>query len=496
MEVNYMSKLLNVFNNIEVHRKKLINILRKNNIPADDNMSLNDIDYSLGIGKLDFTNPDDVPWERPAEWLNSKEILENAPAIPYKNYFLKPIAVFLYKAVDPYIDLMLNPKYIIHTIITSDGAQYEATSSTTTTTIRHTWDTSKDIDTTANYKLRYLIIYGPHDLYNKGGIFPDYASVKTLYTSDSIPMGKNLIDIYLSNLTSLYMTGFPNLSIPVDNIYLNVNKSLLNIDMDTTLAANTTSDLRCPTDIPNLKRVYSKEDIYMPNFKPLTLSLDVLDLSSITFTISYLYKIKHIFFNTAESVVYSTSSSNDGLYFNASNVHLPKCTLISSIFRCRTIDAPLLETFSSTISVFDQRVLNLPSLKTMGTLALYNTYELYVPSLMEITGTLSFPTGKEYCQNGSGKLEIIDAPSLISISNASTFNLSSLTELHIGNGFKSNLSLSLTYLSKENYLEIMNCLADVTGEETTYTLTLGTDRLAMFTDDEKAIATNKGWVLA
>ena len=61
-----MSKLLNIFNNIEVHRKKLINILRKNDIPADDNMSLNDIDYSLGIGKLDFTNPDDVPWERPA----------------------------------------------------------------------------------------------------------------------------------------------------------------------------------------------------------------------------------------------------------------------------------------------------------------------------------------------------------------------------------------------------------------------------------------------
>ena len=490
-----MSKLLKVFNNIEGHRKKLINILRKNNIPADDNMSLNDIDYSLGIGKLDFTNPDDVPWERPAEWLNSKEILDNAPEVLDGTYNLNPIGVLLYKAVDPYIDLTFNPNYLISTIITSDGAQYKATSSSATTIIRHTWDTSKDIDTTSNYKLRYLIIYAPYSLYGMSGIFPNYASVKSLYTSDSIPMGKNLIDIYLSNLTSLYIAGGCYLYVPADNIYFDVNKSLLNIDIDTTLSTNTTSSLDFTSIVPNLKRLYSKKDIYASRIKPLNLSLDMLDISRTKFTIGSLYNTKHVFFKTVENISYSSSNSYEGLYFNASNVHLPKCVSISSVFRCRTMDAPLLETFSNTITVFDQRVLNLPSLRTMGTLALYNTYELYVPSLMEITGTLSFPTNKDYYQNGSGKLEIIDAPNLISISNASTFNFSSLIELHIGNGFKSNLSLSVTYLSKENYLEIMNCLADVTGETTTYTLTLGTDRLAMFTDEEKAIATNKGWVL-
>ena len=42
---------------------------------------------------------------------------------------------------------------------------------------------------------------------------------------------------------------------------------------------------------------------------------------------------------------------------------------------------------------------------------------------------------------------------------------------------------------------LINNLADVTGEEETYKLSLGSVLLSKLSDEEKAIATNKGWVL-
>lgn len=50
-----------------------------------------------------------------------------------------------------------------------------------------------------------------------------------------------------------------------------------------------------------------------------------------------------------------------------------------------------------------------------------------------------------------------------------------------------------TLLSYESLLRILNALTEVT---TTQTLTLGTTNLAKLTDEEKAIATEKGWTLA
>ena len=48
-------------------------------------------------------------------------------------------------------------------------------------------------------------------------------------------------------------------------------------------------------------------------------------------------------------------------------------------------------------------------------------------------------------------------------------------------------------LLKESIIEVLNDLPTVT---TTQRLTLGSTNLAKLTDDEKAIATNKGWTLA
>ena len=62
-------------------------------------------------------------------------------------------------------------------------------------------------------------------------------------------------------------------------------------------------------------------------------------------------------------------------------------------------------------------------------------------------------------------------------------------------GLKTNLDLSsCTKLTHDSLMNVINEAADVTASPKT--LTLGADNLAKLTDEEKAIATNKGWTLA
>lgn len=70
---------------------------------------------------------------------------------------------------------------------------------------------------------------------------------------------------------------------------------------------------------------------------------------------------------------------------------------------------------------------------------------------------------------------------------------SQLTAIHMY-GLKVNLNLSAsTKFTREALVEILNNLATVTVART---LTIGTKNLAKLTDEDKAIATNKGWTLA
>ena len=74
------------------------------------------------------------------------------------------------------------------------------------------------------------------------------------------------------------------------------------------------------------------------------------------------------------------------------------------------------------------------------------------------------------------------------------YNCSSLTTLGGFIGLKVNLDLSsCSLLTKESILNVFNKAANVTSSPKF--LTLGTTNLSKLTDAEKAIATNKGWVL-
>ena len=76
-----------------------------------------------------------------------------------------------------------------------------------------------------------------------------------------------------------------------------------------------------------------------------------------------------------------------------------------------------------------------------------------------------------------------------------------LTTLAGFTGLKANLSLSDCPLTVESINNVINEMYDFTGNGVTPsseqgTLTLGPDNLAKLSDDEKAVATNKGWTLA
>lgn len=92
----------------------------------------------------------------------------------------------------------------------------------------------------------------------------------------------------------------------------------------------------------------------------------------------------------------------------------------------------------------------------------------------------------------------LDATSLTDTDPIFGYNFYPLKKLTDFGGL-TNLKVDLdltpcTALTKESLLNVFNEAADVTASPKT--MTLGSKNLAKLTDDEKAIATNKGWALA
>ena len=90
-------------------------------------------------------------------------------------------------------------------------------------------------------------------------------------------------------------------------------------------------------------------------------------------------------------------------------------------------------------------------------------------------------------------LTSIPAYDLSNITSINLSNLYKLEEFH-ATGMKVSFNISSsTNFTREALVEILNNLATVT---TATTLTMGATNLAKLTDEDKAIATNKGWTLA
>ena len=59
-----------------------------------------------------------------------------------------------------------------------------------------------------------------------------------------------------------------------------------------------------------------------------------------------------------------------------------------------------------------------------------------------------------------------------------------------------NTRIEQSSLTVDSLLSLFNALKDYSSEGGTYTCTIGSTNLAKLTDEQKAIATNKGWTLA
>lgn len=89
-------------------------------------------------------------------------------------------------------------------------------------------------------------------------------------------------------------------------------------------------------------------------------------------------------------------------------------------------------------------------------------------------------------------IPFLDFSSVTNISNAFA-NCRSLSNLGGLKNLSANLFLGNSPLSHDSLMNVINNLADVTDDPKT--LTLGATNLAKLTDEEKAIATGKGWTL-
>lgn len=111
--------------------------------------------------------------------------------------------------------------------------------------------------------------------------------------------------------------------------------------------------------------------------------------------------------------------------------------------------------------------------------------KIYTAEMM-FSNCLSLETIPElYFQDGANINYLFGNNSPINLKNLGGF-------VNLQAGIDLSYSINLT---KESLMNVINKMADLTGQSS-QTLILGADNLAKLNDDEKAIATNKNWILA
>lgn len=494
-----MGKLFDTFKKIDSDRIKCIDSLNTIGIPTDYNATLSTIATKIKepVGGYNIVKEQHM-WERPLEWIDTKSLLLNAPEIEGYTAF----AIHLLHDNRNTISLSLATKdnYSAYDgYYLSDGTRitYEETGSRT---VEHTWDTTKDIQTTLGYNLRYAIEYVYNDkITNK---FINGTNTKKLSYQKQYGIGISLLE-------SVYNTDVFNgcsTTITIDLMFRNSSASTYNVQRVHIMG-------EVPTDFSGT---------YVHSIKELQ-----IDKSGSVAYKYYMYgsyteqRTKILIPNATELLVGSGSSSNalravylyipnvkriirNGNYNGISVIYLyaPKveeCTCDSVMVNPDSIK------YISHISGFyklgilssDNIYLN-PilynwdaaniTLGTSSSLGGLNWYSTYITKINDTT-TASY----RYCAR-------IYFPNLTEVAVDTIFKDGSymkyVTSLTVGNNFKSSLYIShMTGLPTIDILDLINKLADVTNEEGTYTLTLGATLLALLSDEEKAIATNKGWVI-
>lgn len=213
--------------------------------------------------------------------------------------------------------------------------------------------------------------------------------------------------------------------------------------------------------IPNLPLPSNTKNLFMYWYDIIEVP-DFLNLNEIT-DVSNFFAGCYSLRDFKYSGDFNATNSIAGLFQQCTNlsgdisINAPNATSANSAFYlCKNINSITLTT--APLTIYGQIFLNATKLQSVYNLNLGETSEAqYQPF---------------YCSNLTN---ITFADSSI-INNSTSFS-------------------ACTKLTVDSILNILNILKDLTGS-TSATLTLGATNLAKLTDEQKAIATNKNWVLA
>lgn len=213
--------------------------------------------------------------------------------------------------------------------------------------------------------------------------------------------------------------------------------------------------------IPNLPLPSNTKNLFMYWYDIIEVP-DFLNLNEIT-DVSNFFAGCYSLRDFKYSGDFNATNSISGLFQQCTNlsgdisINAPNATSANSAFYlCKNINSITLTT--APLTIYGQIFLNATKLQSVYNLNLGETSEAqYQPF---------------YCS----KLTNITFADSSIINNSTSFS-------------------ACTKLTVDSILNILNILKDLTGS-TSATLTLGATNLAKLTDEQKAIATNKNWVLA
>lgn len=494
-----MGKLFETFRHIDIGRQKCIHALNSLGVTTPDDANFDVIANNIPM-RAEMIDPAKYNhmWERPSEWVDTDELLKNAPKLDGYT----PVFLYLLMARDDNIDITLKPstqtQYCDDAYYLSDGTFITEEDGTT---VSHSWDTSKDIQTNLGYNLRYAICYG---LDTKLAQMSGNSSHSYFGTDAQYGIGSCLLEVvinipFVKNAMTVYIPLFKNTTTSyVERIHvLGENTPFLTIGS-------------------NSNQYYGLRELVYDTVGEMVITTQSLFKQ---YSSSIMNQLKFIIPNVTE--IKSTSSTSDTI--RCAYVYAPNLTKLSPTgsssyggIYTPVMYAPRLTTVNKSLTIGVESLQYFPMLLEQGLTTLSGSIR-YLNHFVErnINPSLTIPsdgTGStatfyneyaETIENTSGlpgnALSGFVFPKLKTISNPELLNTASSVSIYyivVGDGFKSSINLTKqTQVSPKTLVELMSKLADVRDEEETYTLTLGSKNLSRLNENEIAIATNKGWVV-
>lgn len=486
------SDLLKTFKKIDLDRKLMIQLLNSSGLTIPEDGNFSDIIDALTTFKPSNEFDINLEWVRPSYWPDSKEILKDAPH--YEGYF--PYAVAL---MDDSLDSVIFPlssRLAARLIYTSDGTLYQYQD--VDEGIEHTWDKTKDIIIDEENPMRYIVLYAA--LSNVSNYKPPVCYTSGTYDDVYSPLYKSnledkgwgncivewLLDVREAVPTTTYSYK-SHVVLPYNNSsYKNTKVSSITISevISEKMKLDTLSNT---ANLCNVKYLNTSINTgSSAGFSDLQLSTYINTSISTYNALNTKSSVTYVEFPNMVSLANGNSSSCGSL---SCNLRLPNAEVTNQncSMYAKTIYAPKLKTINNSPLYIGSNILYLPSLESSFTTILRNIIPIVIlPNLRTLQGKIASNTNYKSSHT-------IIVPNLSSISDKEAFNFEGLINLEVGKNFSSSINLNKTILSKTSLLNLLNNLAEVPVENG-LTLTLG--NLAYFlTDEEKAIATNKGWVI-